>query len=184
VRRSWPTVIAVGLVVLVAFAGIWSALNNGASSGGGIHTTEFSGNGFAFEYPVGWRVISRQVHDGMHGPVLMAAVGTGDFRFECVTDPGPECSGAEWMVPSNRVVLAYWIDEQCCPLPPDPSPSLGAGEQLVIVAGRTAVVSRSTRVLRWNFPGTKEVIEARWGPDYSSADDVERSVSSWQWTSR
>jgi hypothetical protein len=147
----------------------------------------FEGEGFSFDYPSDWEVIRRYQHFGLHGPTVLAAVGIGGFDLGCTTTPDSvSCpNGPRWTVPTNGVVLAYHFGSWLGPIAPQPTPSLGPGDEWVEVGGRSAVLSRTDNSMIWHFPGAPEFIEARWGPDLSDVapgrvDDV---IASWHWAS-
>ena len=151
------------------------------------HPVTFEGEGFSFDYPSDWQVISGYQHFGEHGPTVLAAVGIGGFDLGCTTTANSvSCPNSpRWTVPSSGVVLAYHFGSWLGPIAPQPTPSLGPGDEWVEVGGRSAILSRTEGSMIWHFPGAPEFIEARWGPDVSDVapgrvDDV---IATWHWAS-
>jgi hypothetical protein len=142
---------------------------------------------FSFEYPPQWRVISGYDQCGMHGPAVLAAVGTGDLeQGGSVTPNSVTCTGLIWDVSDAGVVVAYHLGPICCPIPPQPAPSLALGESLVDVDGVQAVLSSTDSGMVWYlFRGGPVYIEARWGPEAAgeAPGQVNALVASWRWLS-
>lgn len=147
----------------------------------------FEGEGFSFDYPSDWEVISGYQHYGEHGPTVLAAVGIGGFDLGCTTTANSvSCpNGPRWTVPSDGMVLAYHIGSSLGPIFPQPTPSLRPGEEWVEVGGRSAILSRTDNSMIWHFPGAPEFIEARWGPDVSdiARGRIEAVIAAWRWAS-
>jgi hypothetical protein len=147
----------------------------------------FEGEGFSFDYPSDWEVISGYQQYGEHGPTVLAAVGIGGFDLGCTTTANSvSCpNGPRWTVPNDGVVLAYHFGSGLGPIAPQPTPSLGPGDEWVEVGGRSAILSRTDNSMIWHFPEAPEFIEARWGPDVSdiAPDRVEAVIAAWRWAS-
>jgi hypothetical protein len=184
-RTAIPTVIALGLIAAVALYAFISSLNQAPSSGGGLQFSTFQGDGFDFDYPRQWQVISRYQHAGMHGPTVLAAVGIGDFDLGCsYTSTSVTCDAApHWTVPANGAVLAYHFSAWLGPTFVEPTPSLGPGDRWVEVGGRAAILSTTDQSMVWHFPGAPEFIEAHWG-SLAAAEvrsQVQMVIDSWRW---
>lgn len=151
-----------------------------------VELSRFEGEGFTFDYPGHWRLISGYKHAGLHGPTVLAAVGIGDFDLGCTSTVNEvTCSaGPSWTVPDDGVVLAYRFGAWLGPIHPQPTPNLGPGDEWVEVAGRAAVLSRTDTSMTWHFPGAPEFIEARWGPGIAEAarSEVTTVIASWVWS--
>lgn len=150
-----------------------------------VATSTFEGQGFTFEYPQTWRVISGFEHAGLHGPTVLAAVGIGDFDLGCTSTPNSvSCdAGPQWTVPDDGIVLAYRISAWI-PSHPQPAPILARGERWVRVGGRDAVLSLGVSSMSWHVPGAPEFIEVRWGGSIDDADArtlAEAVISTWHW---
>ena len=183
----WPSPVAIGAVVAaVLLFAIVSSLGNQLTSGGGIHFAHFEGEGFGFDYLDSWEVLSRYEHAGEHGPTVLAAVGVGGFDLGCTnTSDSVTCPASpRWTVPTDGVVLAYRFDAWLGPIAPQPTPSLGPGDEWVEVGGRGAILSRADTSMTWHFPGAPEYIEVRWGPDVSmtAPGQVQMAIDTWQWS--
>lgn len=171
------------LLLIVLFA-VWQTRHLVLTSGIGERSLLYHGEGFDFDYPEEWRVITRFKHYGLHGPTIFVVVGTGEFDSGCVeSGNGVQCSSdVQLTVTASSVVVAYhrgaWLGTR-----PLPSPSLGPVEHWVDVGGRAAVFSESQGSLRWAFPGSPEYIDARFGPDIATQAlaQVERLIRSWRW---
>jgi hypothetical protein len=153
-------------------------------AGSQVPLVRFEGEGFSFEYPDSWQLISGYQHFGEHGPTVLAAVGIGDFDPGCtVSENSVSCSSPRWAVPSDGVVLAYHIRPWLGPIAPQPTPSLGPHDEWVDVGGRAAVLTRTDASMTWQLPEAPEFIEARWGSDAASQapDLIENVVGSWRW---
>jgi hypothetical protein len=111
-RRTAAAILAAfGVIAAVVAIAFIMSTNQAPTSGGGWNFAHYDGDGFSFDYPDGWRVISGQQHTGLHGPSVMAAVGIGDFDLGCVSGPNSVTCPASpnWTVPDGGVVLAYHI---------------------------------------------------------------------------
>ena len=186
-RNLWPSLAAVGAIGVIVLSAVILSLNRGPTSGGGFHYAHFAGDGFSFDYPDDWEVISRHQHAGLHGPTVLAAVGLGDFDLGCTTTASATTcdSSPHWTVSQDGVVLAYRFGAWLGPVAPQPSPSLAPGDTWVQVGGRSAVLSRTNTSMAWHFPGAPEFIEARWGSESAEVAPgrVEMVIDTWQWDS-
>lgn len=148
--------------------------------------SRFEGEGFTFDYPEHWRLITGYQHAGIHGPTVLAAVGIGDFDLGCTSTVNEVTCNAEpsWTVPDDGVVLAYRFGAWLGPIAPQPTPDLGPGEEWVTVAGRPAVLSETGTSMTWHFPGAPEFIEVRWGPGVAelARSEVTMVIASWLWS--
>ena len=184
-RLTTPSLIAVAAIVLVVLFALWQSLQ-AVTSGGGRHLVLYEGDGFSFQYPDGWRVITGYQHYALHGPTVIVAVGTGDFDAGCwVTSTSVTCGAPRWTVPADSVVLAYHLGGWLGPINPWPTPSLGPADRWEEVGGRSAVLSRTPTSLRWAFVGAPEFIEARFDPTIAeqASAEVQSLISSWRWDS-
>lgn len=153
----------------------------------------YVGDGFTFDFPATWRVISESEHVGLHGPTVAAAVGTGDLDLGCVTTPpsGGDLGGVgcpaepRWDVPDDGVVVAYWARAHLGTPWATPTLVPGAAEHWESVGGRPATAhdDRASPVWRWRVEPEPWVIEARFGPAASEATRaaVRALVASWRW---
>ena len=186
-RRRWrlalPSLIGIAVLLIVVVFAVWRSQQPVFHSGGGKQVVLYHGQGFDFAYPQEWRVIAPYQHYGLHGPSIIAVVGSGDFDSGCaVTNDGVSCShGVVLAVADGEVVLAYhlgaWLGH------PLPSPSLGPGEEWGVVGGRPAIFSQTPTSLRWAFPGAPEYIDVRFAPDVArdARQQVLRLISTWRW---
>ena len=164
------------------------APSSSATAGLVYYSGEGSNQGFEFDYPAAWNVISGYHEVVTHGPTVMAAVGNGDFDINCTGSfPGAvQCGDPIWTVPPDGVVLVYHLqDWPQGPVVPYPTPIVGPKDQWVEIDGRSALFSQGTDgTMTWSLLGTPEVIEARYGNAVAdvATDQIQAVVDSWRWT--
>jgi len=184
-RMAAAILAAFGLIAAVAVIGLVLSTNQAPTSGGGWHFARYDGDGFSFDYPDDWRVISGHQHFGLNGPTVMAAVGIGDFDLGCVIAPNSATCprSPNWTVPNGGVVLAYHFSAGGAMVAPQPLPPLGPNDEWVGVRGRPAVLTHLNNAMIWHFPGAPEFIEARWDPAIGdqARSQVEMLLATWDW---
>ncbi len=168
--------------------------------------TRYDSYWFSFEYPSTWDVLAHYVACGSHGPTVVAAVGIGSIDFQAFPPAGPGdhprpktevgpatitnteyCPATpNWTVQDAGVVVAYYHDSICCPLPPPPRRTLAPGEEFTVVDGVEVVRLRTGSSVVWHlYAGGPVFIEARWGRHAAPETEaqVEALVESWEWLS-
>jgi hypothetical protein len=186
--RPWIFLLAPSLIVVAAFglvAYIAMLGGQGSSFGGVEHLTEYSGDGFSFDYPISWRVISRYQHYGHDGPSVIVVVGTGGFDSGCTfTSTSVHCEQLKFNVGDNGVVLAYHVGPHGpSPVGPYPTPALGPSGSWVDVGGRAAILTRTATSFTWAFSAEPEYIEARFGNGVAdeARSQIQALIASWRW---
>ena len=158
----------------------------------------YVGDGFTFEYPVSWRVISGSEHAVLHGPTVAVAVGIGSFDVGCVPVPPPSNAPSDalggitcganpiWDVPSDGVVLALHARAYFGGHQPEPTLTPLPGEAMVFVGARPAAATMApiSPVWTWRLDQIPWLIEARFGPDMLKfrQGEVLDLIASWRWT--
>lgn len=155
---------------------------------GRVGLAAYEGQGFRFDYPAAWRVISDMETCGLHGNFVWAAVGIGDFdlvRKETSYPDGSRsisCGPVKWTLPDGGVVLAY--QDWALPRLVEPAGlELAPGDRWMSIDGRSALLSETSATMTWHFDQSFDWIEVRMSPGTAAAnrDVVSRVLASWRW---
>ena len=151
-----------------------------------VDPAHFAGEGFGFDYPAGWEILSTYKHYGEHGPTIFAAVGHGSIDSGCTVSStgGTHCGPSPiWTLPSDGMIAAYHIGAWLGLIAPMPTPSLEPGEAFVDVGGRQAIFTQTAYdSMIWTFIDAPDLIETRWGRAFvQDAPTIANAlISSWR----